>query len=362
MRTSTMSRSQAAHQATGQHPSNSDAPPAYSAPTGPPPSWHSEKKQAAHDNDFAPPRGTPPSHSSRDEDYAPPAGPPPSHAASDPDPPPYDPWLAIPDNALLPPPPSLKDAKSPTANATFSDAARAHAWCRQNPLWPAQPHPPQTLQRIRNGHITLTQPPNTRNDIHLTTTSLGGAHVRTSASCGDTIFLSDLPLYTALATPAPKTTIYFELKVLHMGPLDHHGEATAGIAIGFLAPPYPAWRLPGWERASVGVHGDDGRRYADDSYGGQEFTAAFRVGEVVGIGMTVSPSRFVGGRAGVEVFFTRDGRKEGGWDLHEERDSEQKGGDLGGLEGGRDVLAAVGCFGAVEFEARFRREEWLFRP
>jgi len=261
--------------------------------------------------------------------------------------------MAVPDNALLPPPPSIKDERSPTANATWDDAARAHDWVRRNPLWPPQQHTPAALQRIQKGHIVLTTPPNTKN-ISIER-GLGNSHIRTSPRCGDTIFLSDLPIYTAI-TQTPKT-IYFELKVISMGHVDPRtSEADAGIAIGFVAPPYPSWRLPGWERASIGVHGDDGRRYADDSDGGLDFVSPFRPGQTVGIGMTLtSPQR-------ADIFFTRNGKKEGGWVLQEERDSAEDGGDLAALEGRHDILAAVGCFGGVEAEVRFRREEWLFRP
>ena len=59
----------------------------------------------------------------------------------------------------------------------------------------------------------------------------------------------------------------------------------SGIAVGFCAKPYPGWRLPGWERASLGVHGDDGRRFVNDTWGGKDFTTEFRPGESVGIGM-----------------------------------------------------------------------------
>ena len=62
----------------------------------------------------------------------------------------------------------------------------------------------------------------------------------------------------------------------------------AGIAVGYCAKPYPGWRLPGWERASLGVHGDDGRRFVNDSYGGKDFTKAFKPGETVGIGMELT--------------------------------------------------------------------------
>ncbi|KAK4551861.1 hypothetical protein LTR86_010857 [Recurvomyces mirabilis] len=350
------------HPSNSQGPpqSSSDAPPAYDMPPpGPPPSWQSEKKQASHGDYIAPPPGPPPGYASKKSEYSAPPGPPPSHTANEPEPPPYDPWLAVPDSSVLPPPPSLKEERSPTANATLDEAQRGHDWCRRTPLWPAGRHTPQTFRRIAAGDVNLTMPPNTKN-ASLNEVGIGRTHIRTTHNCEDTIFLSDIPLYTAASRNLP-CKIYYELKVLSMGTPDRHGDTDAGIAIGFLAPPYPSWRLPGWHRASLAVHGDDGRRYVDDSFGGKDFVSAFRRGDTVGIGMRFSPSLYQGGKNRVEVFFTRNGKVEGGWDVHEERDRDQEEGDVFGLEGEHDLLAAVGCFGGVEFEAKFREGEWMYR-
>lgn len=340
---------QNAHISAPQGPppsSSSDTLPAYEPPPGPPPSWAGDKKAAP----------------SSIEAYAPPPGPPPSHQSKqqDDEPPPYDPWMAVPDSSFLPPPPSLRDMRSPGANATWDDAAKGHAWCRQTPLWPAQPQNSTTLERIQAGDIYLTAPPPSHANprtFQLTRTAAGRTRLRTSPHCTDTIFLSDLPLYPALS-PAKPRTIYYELRVQTMG----SGREEAGIAIGFLAPPYPSWRLPGWHRASIGVHGDDGRRFVDDSYGGIDFTQPFRKGDVVGVGMTFSAPTYTGGKNRVECFFTRNGRREGGWDLHEEIDRQADVGDVEGLEGGRDVLAAVGVFGGVEVEVVMGGSGWRFRP
>merc|ERR1712072_1606295 len=140
-----------------------------------------------------------------------------------------------------------------------------------------------------------------------------------------------------------------------------------------LPPPDPSWRLPGWHRGSLGVHGDDGRRYVDNSYGGRDFTSAFRKGDVVGLGLRIFPlppqTQRQGAKGGVkrtvEVFFTLNGKLDGtgkGWNLHEERDQEEDTGDVRGLEGDHDILAAVGVFGKVELEVRCRREDWAFKP
>lgn len=189
--------------------------------------------------------------------------------------------------------------------------------------------------------------------------------MKSDPKCKDTIFLSDIPLYTA-TTGTPRT-IYFEVKVISIGverSFRRNNNEDAALAIGLVAPPYPSWRQPGWHRGSLGVHSDDGRRYVDDPYGGQDFTKPFKKGDVLGLGMLFSPPEYAKAvtKNKVEVFFTRNGKRDGGWDLDEERDKEQDGGNVFGLQGERDLLAAVGVFGAVEFEAKFRREEWLFEP
>lgn len=62
----------------------------------------------------------------------------------------------------------------------------------------------------------------------------------------------------------------------------------------------------------------------------------------------------------VEIFFTRNGERESGWNLHEEGDAQQ---DLPvtGLEGFNDIYAAVGTFEQVEFEILFNPSDWSYR-
>ena len=129
--------------------------------------------------------------------------------------------------------------------------------------------------------------------------------------------------------------------------------------------------MPGWERASLAVHGDDGRRYVNNTWGGKDFTSPIQVGDTVGLGMAFTAinnhaddykNHLETKKAiNVEVFFTRNGRKGEAWDLHEELDADQ---DLGidGLDGQFDLYAAVGTFGSVEFDVYFNRQDWLWRP
>ncbi|GAB7366544.1 hypothetical protein MBLNU230_g8531t1 [Neophaeotheca triangularis] len=272
--------------------------------------------------------------------------------------------MAVPDNALLPPPPALQEHFSPTANASEEDDQRAIAWLSQNPLWQPRPLDDKAQTRKSTGDIVLSTPPISQPNLSLTWHRTGRTRVKTTPNCQDTILLSNVPLYSALTDNPLNTntpfTLYYELHIQKMG--SPRSPGSAGIALGFLAPPYPAFRLPGWHRASLGVHGDDGHRYVDNAYGGQSFTQPFRPGETVGIGMTFKPALQYGAQAPrCEVFLTRGGKRVGGWDLWEQRDRDDEG-SVEGLEGGRDLLAAVGCFGMVEFEVKMRREDWGFVP
>lgn len=338
------------------------------ATKGDDPSYH---KPAHTQEDYEPPPGPPPGHAS-----SPPLRPPPSFPSQPPpswDPPPYHDWTVIPDTAILPPPPSIGYDSSPTANASAEEGDRALAWTKANPLWPPQNVSRTTHAAIHNGQLALLKAPSYVGDL-LPEKQAGHWRCRTHAKCKDSSILTNLPLYcvlwdSPLSTQQPKT-IYFELKVIGIGrgglSLE---EADAGIAIGFVAPPYPTFRLPGWERGSLGVHGDDGRKYVNDAWGGTDFTTAFKPGETVGIGMTFSVTRNPPlydqtqqqNMLDIDVFFTRDGKKEGGWNGNEELDVRSEGGNVG-LRGESDLFPAIGVFGGVDFDVFFHPFQWMYKP
>jgi len=57
------------------------------------------------------------------------------------------------------------------------------------------------------------------------------------------------------------------------------------MALGMCTRPYPPFRLPGWNRYSVGWHSDDGRKFCDDPNGGEDYAVPWgAVGDVVGCG------------------------------------------------------------------------------
>jgi len=298
-----------------------------------------------------------------------PSQPPPSW-----DPPPYHDWAIIPDTALLPPPPSMGYDTSPTANASAEDSNRAVAWTQANPLWQPQNLQPPIHAAIQNAQLALLKAPSYLGDL-LPQRQAGHWRCRTHAHCRDASILTNLPMYSVLwdsplHTQRPKT-IYFELKILGIGRDGSSSmeEADAGIAIGFVAPPYPTFRLPGWERASLGVHGDDGRKYVNDTWGGVDFTTAFTSGETVGIGMTFAvpknPPSYDQTQQGrildIDVFFTRNGKKEGGWDGNEELDARSEGGNVG-LRGELDLFPAIGVFGGVDLHVLFHPSQWMYVP
>lgn len=266
---------------------------------------------------------------------------------------------------------------SPTANASAQESDRALAWTHANPLWPPQNNlPPSLHAAIQNAQLALLKPPSFLGDL-LPQPQAGHWRCRSQANCRDASLLTNLPMYAALwdsplVTQRPKT-IYFEVKILAMG---HRGgpsteESDAGIAIGFAAPPYPTFRLPGWERASLGVHGDDGRKYVNDRWGGVDFTTAFQPGETVGIGMTFSvprdPPSYVQTPdlqrrlLDIDVFFTRNGERQGGWDGNEELDVRSEGGSVG-LRGDLDLFPAIGVFGGVDLHVLFHSCQWMYTP
>ena len=350
-------------------------------PVGPPPSRTSNIS-------YAPPPGPPPSHS-RQGGYAPPPGPPPNHGSYEapPGPPPNyadphtdpttnDDWKVIPDTSLLPPPPAAGHDYGSQSNADATDADRAHDWCKDNPLIP--PHRPSQaqLQAVQSGDVRIMKPVEYRGDITMPSTGTWRASTRSGSA--DSCLISSSPLYFALVD-APsriglKKTIYYEIEMLSLGQGRRNEECA--VAIGYCTVPYPTWRMPGWERGSLAIHSDDGRRYVNDTWGGKDFTSPVETGDIVGLGITLTlsanasnppnppgydsaPAQSTRG-LDAEVFFIRNGQKDGGWNLHEELDQYDK--SVEGLDGTFDLYAAIGVYGGADFEVRFRRDTWSWLP
>ena len=340
-------------------------PDQYVPPPGPPPS-HSRPPPANPSEDFAPPPGPPPRQSrpppDKPETFEPPPGPPPGF---------HDWQTAVPDTSLLPPPPSLGNQHSSTNNATEREALAGKALCEQNPMTPPTPLPEAALEALTTGNFAVVKPHSYVGDLDRAAPGVWKGKTRTN--CPDSCIISNIPLYSVLAHSPLRTgkekTIYYEVKI------GQRNRREVSLALGYAADPYPTFRLPGWHRGCLAVHGDDGSKYVNDMWGGKSFTEPFKRGQSLGIGMTMR-ARDVNAPPGygeapaqtlaktpinVEIFFTRDGRRGGGWNLHEEGDAQE---DLpvDGLEGLNDLYAAVGTFESVEFEIVFDRRQWLYQP
>ncbi|KAI9730154.1 MAG: hypothetical protein M1818_008248 [Claussenomyces sp. TS43310] len=341
---------------------------AYAPPAKPPPSYSGPSQTESYSAPAGTASGNPgPLSEASGQEYAPPPGPPPSYG------PQHDWQTAVPDTSMLPPPPMLGYERSPTNNASEDDAKRAESWCRSRPLQVPFQLSPADLSAVALGDMSLIKSPVMLGDLKHVSSGLWNAKVKRHSP--DSCILTTLPVYSPLAHSPLRThcakTIYFEVQILR----EHRSEVPLGL--GFVATPYPPFRLPGWERASLGVHGDDGHRYVNDKWGGKDFTAPFKGGQRVGIGMTFSRRKTDTGLPyGVEewpaqteadtpikvdVFFTRDGQQVGNWNLHEENDAQQ---DLPvtGLEGMNDLYAAVGTFESVTFDIIFNPNDWLYHP
>ncbi|KAJ5273922.1 hypothetical protein N7478_009047 [Penicillium angulare] len=305
-------------------------------------------------------------------------GPPPSYEAAantnhQGDPPPYHNWQeAVPDTSVFPPPPVSGYYSSGAGNASSDEAERAHQFCDNTPLWiPSRPSE-AVYSSVQHHDLRPVRQREYAGDLQLT--NPGKWRGRTFDGNGDCLVLTHLPLYFAaedspFIRETPKT-IYFEVKLLALrsGP----GADASGFSIGFAAQPYPSWRSPGWERGSLGVFSDDGCRFVNDSFGGRDLTAPFRVGETVGLGMVFALPDLESKSSGdmksekgkvickVEIFCTRNGHRVGGWDLHEEVDEDS--GGVQGLQGDYDLYGAIGLFGGVDFETCFDPAGWLWKP
>ncbi|TQV96244.1 hypothetical protein V2A60_003327 [Cordyceps javanica] len=363
----------------------------YAPPPGPPPS-HSQQQQQPpppHE-DYAPPPGPPPSHrpqQAQGDEYAPPPGPPPSHKGRD-----NTAWIAppqdgpsssssqqqqqqqqqqqhnweaaVPDTSLFPPPPAIFSGydRSPAHNATEAEAEAGEAWCAQYPLTQPMQLDAAGAEALRSHNFRLVEPAGFKG--RLTWQGPGVWAVGTADDARDCTLISYPPLYVVKQHDPTSTgrtkTVYYEVKIGGGGGGSSSSYSSVNVALGFSALPYPGFRLPGWHRGSLAVHGDDGHRYVNDRWGGKDFTGAFRAGETYGVGVRLSPSREAAHRARVQIFFTRNGVEAGGWNLHEETDAEE---DLPvtGLEGFHDLCASIGAFEGTQFEVVFDPARWMYQ-
>ena len=189
---------------------------------------------------------------------------------------------------------------------------------------------------------------------------------RSPESCFTTV----RPLYSAnhhspLVT-GRSFTIYFE------GEIRGNSDDAVCLALGFVAGRDRAFRMPGLERWSIGIHCRDGRLYMNNNVVENVARGAFEPGQQLGIGMTFSVSgdddrgtddaqapTVSSSSIGVELFLTRDGEEVGSWNLRDQL-GQSEALSFEGLGGAHDLYGAVGTSGDVNADILFEGKDWMY--
>lgn len=111
----------------------------------------------------------------------------------------------------------------------------------------------------------------------------------------DMMIQTNFPFFTPeIHNPEEEILHYFEITLLNKVSKD------STVAIGISTKPYPYFRLPGWNKHSVGYHSDDGRKFWNDEFGGRDYGPEWgKLGDVIGCGYKPKTG---------EVFFTKNGK------------------------------------------------------
>ena len=126
-------------------------------------------------------------------------------------------------------------------------------------------------------------------------------HGRSAAVNGDVFYFQGGSTGCVMITePMSPFLNYYEYQILARG-----AEASIGIGIGERN--YPLNRMPGWNRDSIGYHGDDGKLY-HESGGGRYFGPTCSDGDIMGCGVDFDSDV---GYGYCEVFFTKNGQQVG---------------------------------------------------
>ncbi|KAF9526037.1 endosome protein [Crepidotus variabilis] len=233
----------------------------------------------------------------------------------------------------------------------------AEAFCSEYPVQPPRLLPSNAIDAITNlgckawGIEYPTSPRfagTIRNPDDKKGSSAGVCTVQTNKKCKDTCLLSSLPILAGLYDIQGKTGVYFEVQIHRMDGI---------IAVGTACRPYPAWRLPGWNRLSAGFHLDDFRKFFEDPDGGRDYIpetnssplTSIKPQDTIGLGFIFSSGT---------LFYTYNGVRlpDAFQGIYLPRQEH-------------DVFAAIGVEGECEFEVNFggdvfrwkEANEWAWR-
>ncbi|KAI8335094.1 concanavalin A-like lectin/glucanase domain-containing protein [Chlamydoabsidia padenii] len=110
---------------------------------------------------------------------------------------------------------------------------------------------------------------------------------------GECSVQTNLPLPKHRPLSGNQEVYYWEAKM-------YEKPDTTTVSVGVATKPYPHWRLPGWNRYSVGYFSDNGGKYSSSPSNGKPYGLTFNHGDVVGVGYRPMTGT---------LFFTRNGRK-----------------------------------------------------
>ncbi|KAI9345934.1 concanavalin A-like lectin/glucanase domain-containing protein [Pilaira anomala] len=98
---------------------------------------------------------------------------------------------------------------------------------------------------------------------------------------------------TNLPLPRNQEVYYWEAK------LYDKPESTT-VSVGVATKPFPSWRLPGWNRYSIGYFSNNGSKCFSSPFNSKPYGLPYKHGDVIGVGYRH--------RTG-SIFFTKNGRK-----------------------------------------------------
>ncbi|KAG1250546.1 hypothetical protein G6F68_012742 [Rhizopus microsporus] len=126
-------------------------------------------------------------------------------------------------------------------------------------------------------------------EFELDTDSLSFVSARTEIQ----FFSGEGCLQTNLPLPRNQEVYYWEAKMFEK-------PVTTTVSVGIATKPYPSWRLPGWNKHSIGYFSDTGNKHFSNPFIGRPYSYGYEEGDVIGVGYRH--------RTGT-IFFTRNGRK-----------------------------------------------------
>ncbi|GAA5805842.1 concanavalin A-like lectin/glucanase domain-containing protein [Helicostylum pulchrum] len=154
-----------------------------------------------------------------------------------------------------------------------------------------QRHPPESVPT----DITLSQYVSIQEkgvaafefEWDMETQSFVSARTEIQFVSGESCVQTNLPL------PRNQEVYYWEAKMFEK-------PTTTTVSVGVATKPYPYWRLPGWNRHSVGYFSNTGNKHFNNPFAGRPYGFTYEEGDVIGVGYRH--------RTGT-IFFTRNGRK-----------------------------------------------------